>query len=305
MVQVSLSTTTTFDGDLNALVEDQGTSLTLRFDLDEPAPEGGLRVYVDSEVEQIINRLDLPGFVASPTLENIALASLATNFDNSGFAVTIDEGATFGSFTINVFDNPEPDTFLPETFDGLVEAALSLRTQDEVDPADQNDITGLGDYTVDSSAASSTVIFVDEASQLTDTTPEPPTPPVADGLQVSLFTGPDYLIEDEGTVSAHAFLATNGIIPEGGLVVSVDAPNLSEFDLAGISVEGGEIEAVRDGSFDLRMLEYTTLVNLPIADDGETEAGETATFSLAAGDGYEIVADYSSGAFNLVDTEAD
>ncbi|MEM1311459.1 MAG: hypothetical protein AAGF98_18515, partial [Cyanobacteria bacterium P01_H01_bin.153] len=102
-------------------------------------------------------------------------------------------------------------------------------------------------------------------------------------LQVSLFTGPDYLIEAEGTVSAHAFLATNGVIPEGGLVVSVDAPNLSEFDLAGVSVEGGEIVAVRDGGFDLRMTEYTTLVNLPIAADGETEVGETATFSLAAG----------------------
>ena len=101
-------------------------------------------------------------------------------------------------------------------------------------------------------------------------------------IQISLFTGPDYLVEAEGTVSAHAFLATNGIIPEGGLVVSVDAPNLSEFDLAGVSVEGGEIVAVRDGGFDLRMTEYTTLVNLPIAADGETEAGETTTFSLAA-----------------------
>ena len=124
-------------------------------------------------------------------------------------------------------------------------------------------------------------------------------------LQVSLFTGPDYLIEAEGTVSAHAFLATNGVIPEGGLVVSVDAPNLSEFDLAGVSVEGGEIVAVRDGGFDLRMTEYTTLVNLPIAADSETEAGETASFSLAAGDGYEINSDYGSGTFNLVDTRAD
>mgnify|MGYP001794542922 CR=1 FL=1 len=124
-------------------------------------------------------------------------------------------------------------------------------------------------------------------------------------IQVSLFTGPDYLIEAEGTVSAHAFLATNGVIPEGGLVVSVEAQNLSEFDLAGVSVEGGEIVAVRDGGFDLRMTEYTTLVNLPIADDDETEAGETATFSLAAGDGYEINSDYSGGTFSLVDTRAD
>mgnify|MGYP001791652220 CR=1 FL=1 len=124
-------------------------------------------------------------------------------------------------------------------------------------------------------------------------------------LQVSLFNGPDYLIETEGTVSAHAFLVTNGVIPESGFVVSVDAPNLSEFDLAGVSVEGGEIVAVRDGGFDLRMTEYTTLVNLPIAADGETETGEIATFSLAAGDGYDINSDYGGGTFNLVDTRAD
>ncbi|MEB3356616.1 MAG: serine hydrolase [Synechococcales bacterium] len=305
MVQVSLSTTTSFDGDLNALVEDLGTALTVRFDLDEPAPEGGLRVYVDSEVEQIINRLNLPEFAFNPILENIDLSSFVTNFDNSGFALTIDEGATFGSFTISVFDNPEPDTFLPATFDGRVEAVLSLRTQDEVDSADQGDIANISEYTIDPNGASSTVIFADEVSQLTDTPdPDPPTPQ-PEGLQVSLFTGPGYLIEDEGTVSAHAFLATNGVIPEGGLVVSVDAPNLSEFDLEGISVEGGEIAAVRDGGFDLRMTEYTTLVNLPIAADGETETGETATFSLAAGEGYEIVEGYSGGTFNLVDTASD
>ncbi|MEO1396049.1 MAG: pre-peptidase C-terminal domain-containing protein [Cyanobacteria bacterium J06634_5] len=305
MPQVSLSTSTNFDGDLNALVEDQGTALTIRFDLDEPAPEGGLRVYVDSDMEQIINRLDLPGFAFNPALENIDFASFVTNLDNSGFALTIDEGATFGTFTINVFNNPEPDTFLPDTFDGRVEAALSLRTQDEVDAEDQGDISDISEYTINPSEASSTVIFADDASQLIDT-PEPPMPPsTPDGLQVSLFTGPDYLIEDEGTVSAHAFLATNGIIPEGGLVVSVDAPNLSEFDLAGVSVEGGEIAAVREGGFDLRMTEYTTLVNLPIADDGESEAGETASFSLAVGNGYEIISDYSSGTFNLVDTASD
>ncbi|MEO1298684.1 MAG: hypothetical protein AAFW75_23475 [Cyanobacteria bacterium J06636_16] len=306
MPQVSLSTSTTFDGDQNALVEDQGTSLTVRFDLDEPAPEGGLKVYVDSEAEQIVNRLDLPGFAFNPIAENINPTSFVTNFDNSGFALTIEAGATFGTFTIDVFDNPEPDSFLPETFDGRVEAMLSLRTQDEVEAADQNDITDVSEYTIDSAAASSTVIFVDEASQLADM-PEPPTPepPMPEGLQVSLFTGPDYLIEDEGTVSAHAFLATNGTIPEGGLVVSVDAPNLSEFNLDSVSVEGGEIAAVRDGGFDLRMTEYTTLVNLAIADDGETEAGETATFSLAAGEGYEITEAYSGGSFELVDTRAD
>ncbi|MEM9002140.1 MAG: hypothetical protein AAGE59_01305 [Cyanobacteria bacterium P01_F01_bin.86] len=47
-------------------------------------------MYVDSDVEQIINRLDLPGFAFNPALKNIALASFVTNLDNSGFALTID-----------------------------------------------------------------------------------------------------------------------------------------------------------------------------------------------------------------------
>ena len=317
MVQVSLSTSTDYSGEQNALIEELGTFLTVNFELDEPAPSGGLKVFVDSDIEQIVNRLDLPGFAFNPTAENIDPASFGTSFDNSGFYLTIDEGATSASFTIDVFDNDEPDTTLPETFDSLVEANFSLVAPENVSEEDAADVGTLGDYTVSADAASTTVVFADEESQLTDTAetpenPETPSEPItpdpnsgSDALQVSLFTGPDYLIEDEGTVSAHAFNVTNGVIPEGGLVVSVDAPNLSEFDLDGISVEGGEIEAVRDGGFDLRMTQYTTLVNLPIADDGETEEGETATFSLAAGEGYEVVADYSGGNFNLVNTEAD
>lgn len=42
--------------------------------------------------------------------------------------------------------------------------------------------------------------------------------------QVNLFTGPDYLIESEETISAHAFLTTDGGLSDGGLVVSVDMP---------------------------------------------------------------------------------
>ena len=300
-MQASLSTSTTFDGDLNALVETQGTAVTFRFDLDEAAPAGGLTLFVDADVEQMLNRLDLPTFAFNPVTENIDFGSIITNRDSSGFAFTIDEGATFGTATLNVFNNPEPDTFLPATFDGLVEATFSLVTEDQVDRDVEGPLPTLNDYTIDAAAATSVVLFADDATQLPGT--QPPSGP---GIpQVSLFIGPNYLIEDEGTVSAHAFNVTGGVIPEGGLIVSVDAPNLSEFDLAGISVEGGEIVAAREGGFDLRMTEYTALVNLPVADDGETETGETASFSLAAGAGYEIVADYSGGDFSLVDTRLD
>ena len=305
MVQVSLSTTTSFDGDLNALVEDQGTALTVRFDLDEPAPAGGLKVYVDSNVEQIVNRLNLLSFASNPTVENINPNLLGTNFDNSGFFLTIDEGATTASFTINVFDNPEPDTFLPATFDGLVEATFSLTT--EVEPQDLADVGTLGDYTIAPDATSSTVLFADDASQLTDTPEpptEPPTEPPASGLPLaSLHTGPDFLVEEEGTVSAHVFNVTNTTIPDGGLLVSVSAPGLSEFDLGSINVsEGGEVVEVREDGFDIRLTDFTVLVDLPIADDGEAEGLETTRFSLQAGAGYEVNADIRSGEFTLVDT---
>ena len=114
MTQVSLSTSTDYSGEQNALIEEQGTALTVNFELDEAAPEGGLKVFVDSDVPQIVSRLDLPQFAFNPVTENIDPATFGTSFDNSGFYLTIDEGATSASFTINVFDNPEPDTFLPE-----------------------------------------------------------------------------------------------------------------------------------------------------------------------------------------------
>ncbi|MGD1917693.1 MAG: hypothetical protein ACFCAD_01690 [Pleurocapsa sp.] len=71
MVAVSLSTSTNYEGSQNALIEELGTSLTVNLELDEAAPSGGLKVFVDSDVEQIINRLDLPGFAFNPTAESI------------------------------------------------------------------------------------------------------------------------------------------------------------------------------------------------------------------------------------------
>ena len=163
---VSLTTSTTFQGDLNALIENQGTDLTFRFDLDVPAPAGGLRIFVDSNVEQMLNRLDLPSFAFDPVTENITPSTIRTSFDNSGFAFTLDEGASSGSFTIPVFDNPEPDTFMPETFDGLVEATFFVRLQDDVSEEDQLDIRDISAYTAGSNTCATVVLFADDASQL-------------------------------------------------------------------------------------------------------------------------------------------
>lgn len=99
------------------------------------------------------------------------------------------------------------------------------------------------------------------------------------------------------------FNVTGGTIPEGGLLVSVSAPNLSEFDLDAIEVtDGGEIVNVRSDGFDIRLRDFTTLINLPVASNGETEGLETASFTLEAGDGYEVNSDLSGGEFTLVDT---
>ena len=271
----------------SVLVEEEGTLLTLTISSDEPIPEGGLELTVSSELENALGQFD----VFAAQFDNVQFVGV--NDNTSGFRIRLQEET--GTITLPAFDDEDADSPLDLTF--------------SVEPGEG--------YTVDENAGSVTLTIEDaeggmapDETPVTDETPVMDETPATDTpepgvLQVSLFGGPNYLIEANETVSAHAFLATNGVIPEGGLKVFVDAPNLNEFDLAGASVEGGEIAAVRDGGFDLLMTEYTTLVNLPVADDGETEEGETATFSLAAGEGYEINEEYSSNTFNLVDAEAD
>ncbi|MEO0842274.1 MAG: hypothetical protein AAF063_25670, partial [Cyanobacteria bacterium J06643_5] len=75
MTQVSLTTSTNYNGPLNALVEDQGTELTVRFDLDQPAPAGGLKVFLDSNVVQSFNRLTLTPLLNPNSRENIDVGS--------------------------------------------------------------------------------------------------------------------------------------------------------------------------------------------------------------------------------------
>jgi len=249
MVQVSLSTSTNFDGDLNALVEDQGNALTVRFDLDEPAPAGGLKVYIDSDIEQILNRLDLPAAIANPQTENLNLFATQTNFDNSGLAVEITAGSTFATVTLDIFDNPEPDTFLPETFDGLVEATFSLLTADQIAPEDQSSITGVGDYTVAPDGASSTVLFADEVSQL----PTGPEPPASSGgydeaVSGDIFDDPSNPIDLELTEGTTRLSASTGggdqeyvtvTVPEGFQLDSLDVEAYNESDVAFIGVQEG------------------------------------------------------------------
>ncbi|MEL6462009.1 MAG: hypothetical protein AAFQ91_27875, partial [Cyanobacteria bacterium J06621_15] len=95
MTQVSLTTSTNYNGPLNALVEDEGTTLVIRFDLDEPAPAGGLKVYINSDIEQSLNRLWLQRL--RPQNINTSTITAGFNGDNSGIAVEITEGSTFAT----------------------------------------------------------------------------------------------------------------------------------------------------------------------------------------------------------------
>ena len=267
MVQVSLSTTTSFDGDLNALVEDQNTSLTLRFDLDEPAPAGGLKVYVDSDTNQIINRLDLPAAISNPQFENLNLFATQTNFDNSGLAVDITAGSTFATVTLDVFDNLEPDTFLPETFDGLVEATLSLITADQIAPEDQSSITGVGDYTVAPNAASSTVLFADTADQL-PSAPQPPANGYDEAVSGDISDNPNAPLALDLAEGTTRLSATTGggdqeyvtvTVPDGFQLASINVEAYSPNDVAFIGVqEGATFTEPLDNSADVsELLGYT------------------------------------------------
>ena len=337
MVQVSLSTSTTFDGDQNALVEDQGTELTLRFDLDEAAPTGGLRIFVDSDVVQILNRLNLPAFAFNPQLENINIASFTSDFDNSGFALTIDAGATFGSFTIPIFDNPEPDTFLPETFDGLVETTFELKTQDGV-PDDGSNITGISDYTLDPAATSSVVLFADDVSQLPSTTPTPtpnptptptpgpsptptpgpsPTPtPTGDPPVVSFETVPaNYSEESENNLVEWRWTVT-GDLPEDGIVVNFESVGDNDINLFTeqfaatppaefVNAEIADFAIDPDtgllDELDILITAPEASFNLYILNDILEEGDQTFDFRIVDGEGYTVDPDQNSTLFTISD----
>ncbi|MEL7225129.1 MAG: hypothetical protein AAGL17_09730, partial [Cyanobacteria bacterium J06576_12] len=338
--QVSVTTSTDFGGAENALVEDEGTELTVQFNLDNPAPTGGLRIFIDSEVEQIVNRLDLPTFFNAPQLDNIALSSLGTDFDNTGLVLTIDEGATSASFTIPIFDNAEPDTFLPETFDGKVDAVFSLKTADQVSAEDAGDVQNVSDYTIDPNAASSTVTFADTVSQITGVVGDP---------VVSFSVTPDTLSEADGTELVLNF-SVEGDIPEGGITVNLEgdtaeilqqflAPDgdgavqtrvtddgtiLYRFDTSfgpGAGLVGGTLDvfSLEDGdpaednsdpaaagtgflsNFSFTITEPTASITLPVSDDLVQEVDQTFSYTLVGGEGYEVDAAANSGTFTVTD----
>ncbi|MEA5621261.1 Ig-like domain-containing protein, partial [Cronbergia sp. UHCC 0137] len=117
---------------------------------------------------------------------------------------------------------------------------------------------------------------------------------------LTLTRTPATLIETAGTVSRHTFTLTAPPAAEG-VVVSVSTPNLSEFDLAGISVTGGTIVGVRVDGFDLSMTAQRAVIDLRVKNDGIIEGTETAVFSLQPGTGYIIGETNNQAIFTIVD----
>ncbi|MEM8780044.1 MAG: hypothetical protein AAGF26_14455, partial [Cyanobacteria bacterium P01_G01_bin.49] len=253
------------------LVEEESTQVVITLSSDEPIPEGGLVLTVNSETVNALGQFD----VLATQSENVQILGVTDN--TNGFRVRLN--AQTGTITLPVFDDSDADSPLDLTL--------------SVEPGEG--------YTVDESAGSVTLTIEDAEGEATDgATDEMP----GSGLPlVSLNTGPNYLVEEDGTVSAHVFNVTEETIPEGGLLVVVKAPSLSSFRLDAIEVsDGGEIVNVREDGFDILLRDFTTLINLPVAADGEAEGLETASFSLEVGDGYEVNDDFSSGSFDIVDT---
>ncbi|WP_228059944.1 serine hydrolase [Plectonema radiosum] len=61
-------------------------------------------------------------------------------------------------------------------------------------------------------------------------------------------------------------------------------------------------QGIADDNFNFTITEQNAQISLPVLNDGEVEGEETATFTVEAGEGYEVNPDANSGTFTIVDT---
>ncbi|MEB3278815.1 MAG: pre-peptidase C-terminal domain-containing protein, partial [Lyngbya sp.] len=258
--QVSLTVSET------ALVESEGNTTTLTFNVDGDIPSDGVLVYVNSNTRAALGEFDV---------FNAEISGGAVPFPNfvaSGFYFKIlSDGA---SITLPAFD----ETTNPEITEGVVEGVQAFSFEIVEGPG----------YTIDPEASGFDLTIADNPDSL---------------IQVSYSIEPATLIESESTVGVHTF-SLSSPPPEEGITISVSAPMLSEFDLDSIEVMGGEIVSVNEGldGFEFKLTEQTATINLPVAEDGESEGLEEATFTVEAGDGYQVNPEAGTATFTLVDT---
>ncbi|BAB74353.1 pre-peptidase C-terminal domain-containing protein [Anabaena sp. FACHB-709] len=244
--------------------EAEGNTTTLRFTLSEPPPAGGVLVYVKSNTQT--------GGEGDPAGRDISEFDVynaqveggvfpAPNFAANGFYFKITEQTA--SITLSAFAD--------DAVEGIEELTFNLQSA----PG----------YTINETASGATITVVDDATSQ---------------IQVSLTTSPQLLIESESTISLHTF-NLSATPPAAGVTVSVNAPNLNEFNLDAIQVEGGEIVAVRSDGFDLKITAKSATIQLPIQADGVAESDEQVVFSLSPGAGYQVNQAANSGNFTIVD----
>ncbi|NJR60794.1 MAG: peptidase [Cyanobacteria bacterium CRU_2_1] len=249
--------------DTSTLNEVTGNSATLTFRLSEPPPPEGVLIYVQGDT--------VAGFDSG--------TPLLSEFDLFNATVT---GGAF----------PAPDGFANGFFFKVTEqvATLTLAAFKDDDLEGLKDITlslqEAPGYTIANNAGSVTLNLVDDATSQ---------------IQVSLNTEPAVLIESEKTVSIHNF-TLSATPPAEGLIVSVVAPNINEFDLAGIKTEGGTIARVTPTGFDFQITAKNATIELPVANDGTAEGIEDATFTLQDASTYQLNPEALTGKFQIVDT---
>jgi hypothetical protein len=122
-------------------------------------------------------------------------------------------------------------------------------------------------------------------------------------IQVTLTSEPETLIESEGTVATLNF-RLSAAPPEDGITVTVSNPDLMELDLTTVQIEGAELVGVSDDntSFTLKITEQNASVKATVYADDETEASETVTFTVEAGEGYQVDPAGSEGIFTIYDS---
>ncbi|MEM9274933.1 MAG: TIGR03118 family protein [Cyanobacteria bacterium P01_F01_bin.143] len=253
------------------LIETEGNQATFTFNLSEPPPEEGVVVYVNTATTagpEFVEGENFPGLGQFNVFDAEITGGVfpSSNFTSSGFYFRITEQTatiTAGSF---------PDF----TIEGIQEFNFFLEE-------------GVG-YQIDPNVNSVIVNIADGPESL----------PL-----LSLATSPEILVESENTVSVHNFNLTN-TPSEGGILVTVTAEGLEEFDASTIETTGisGDVQILESLPLQLgfTMIEANASISLAIADDGEAEGLETATFTLNPGEDYVISGTANEGIFQIVDT---
>ncbi|MCC5624390.1 cadherin-like domain-containing protein, partial [Nostoc sp. CHAB 5715] len=131
------------------LIETEGTIITFRFELDEPPPGAGVRVYLKGNVPQSLNQLDL--FALNIQGGDFPIG----DFDFTGFYFNIK--SQVATVSVPIFADGTPE--------GQQTVVYTLQP-------------GTG-YTVDPSASAITVNFFDDPSQVPPPPPPPNDPPIA------------------------------------------------------------------------------------------------------------------------------